>query len=128
MRGFIKYKLLNLTAQSTIEYAVLTACVAGALIGMQFYVKRSTAGRMKQAGDEIGEAYEPMNVNSKMKTDVTSTIDVNQSLVPLSYANGTALKDQYGLPVYGIKSTTQINETTKRGGNEKLGAFEKTLF
>ncbi len=127
MRGFIKHRLLNLTAQSTMEYAVLTACIIAALIGMQFYVKRSIAGRMKQAGDEIGEAYEPKNVNSNIHTDIVSDNSITQKLVPLNVEGGPLL-DQYGQPVYGIKSTSQIEETTTRGGSETLGAYESKLF
>ncbi len=127
MRGFIKHRLSNLTAQSTIEYAVLTACVVAALIGMQFYVKRSTQGRMKQAGDEIGEAYEPKSANSAITTEVTSTITVDQALVPLT-DGGSPMIDDYGLPVYGIKSTTEMDEQTTKGGNEKLGSYESKLF
>lgn len=129
MRGFIKHRLSNLTAQSTIEYAILTACVVAALLGMQFYVKRSTQGRMKQAGDEIGEAYEPLSVTSNIQTNITSNITVNQTLVQLTNATSKEpLVDQYGQPVYGIKSNTQISEDTERGGSETLGVFEKKLF
>lgn len=128
MPGFIKRRLSNLTAQSTIEYAVVTACVVMALVSMQFYVKRSIAGRMKQAGDEIGEAYEPKNVDADINTDYISDVIVNQELVPLKDASGSPLKDRYDQPVYGIKSTAEIYENTERGGHENLGAFEDKLF
>lgn len=44
-----------------IEYAVLTAVVTAALIGMAFYVKRGLAGRWRDGADTFGfgRQYEP---------------------------------------------------------------------
>lgn len=39
---------------SIIEYSLLIAIVAAALIGMQIYVKRAISGNWKQAGDTFG--------------------------------------------------------------------------
>lgn len=49
-------------SMSIIEYAMLIAIVAAALIGMQFYLKRAISGHWKQSGDAIGfgRQYEPV--------------------------------------------------------------------
>jgi len=137
LRFFIKkYSLGKTRAQSTLEYAVVVACVAAALLAMQIYLKRGIQGKLRQAGDEIGEQYAPLNVESQITTETTSNTAINQSLVPLLQADGyNPLLDQYGLPVYGMQTTSDINETTAKINNpdgtsayEKLGAFENGLF
>ena len=39
---------------SIIEYSLLIAIVAAALLAMQFYLKRAVSGRWKEAGDVFG--------------------------------------------------------------------------
>jgi len=41
-------------AVSLIEYCVLLAVVAAALVGMQIYLKRAVCGNWKQTGDVFG--------------------------------------------------------------------------
>ena len=45
--------------QSTVEYAVLIAVVAAALLGVQFYAKRAVQGRVKASADQIGDQFVP---------------------------------------------------------------------
>jgi uncharacterized protein (UPF0333 family) len=49
--------------QSTLEYAVLIIIIVGALLSIQFYIKRSIQGRWKQAADDIGDQYSDGNTN-----------------------------------------------------------------
>ena len=51
-------------AMSVVEYAMLIAIVAAALIGMQFYLRRAVCGHWKQSGDVIGfgRQYDPAPV------------------------------------------------------------------
>jgi len=123
MGSLRKSRLCGLTAQSVLEYAVLIACVAAALIAMQIYMKRGNQGRLRQASDAIGEQYAPLSVNSNVLNRVDSTIIINQTLVPLGN-----MTDEYGLPIYGINSTTNYNETSTRRGTERMGQFEGDLF
>ncbi len=132
-RGVIKlrkHRLFGLIAQSTLEYAVLIACVVSALIAMQIYIKRGMQGRLRQSGDSLGEQYAPNSVDSSIVTTTGSNITITQTLVPLlkNETAGENWTDQYGLPIYGIKSTTNYNETTGRSGNETLGQLENKLF
>ncbi|MDD5465676.1 MAG: hypothetical protein PHP73_05000 [Candidatus Omnitrophica bacterium] len=122
-----KYRLGRPNAQSTLEYAIVVACIVAALIGMQFYVRRGIQGRLRAAGDEIGEQYTPLNVESKITTETTSNTTISQSLVPLK-KDGNPIFDQYGLPVYGMKTEAGIDETTSKSGKETLGEFENGLF
>ena len=45
----------NRKAQSTVEYAVLIAVVAGALLAMQIYMKRGAMGKLRSSTDQIGD-------------------------------------------------------------------------
>lgn len=70
--------------QSTVEYAVLLAIVASALIGMQVYIKRSLQARIRTlagqlapgpAGSgELANQYEPGGTDSIYTTDQTGTV------------------------------------------------------
>lgn len=42
-------------AQSTLEYAVIMAVIAAAIIATSIYVKRGIAGKFKRAADEASE-------------------------------------------------------------------------
>jgi len=119
--------MIKASAQSTLEYAMVVGCVVAALLGMQIYIKRGIEGKLKLAGDEVGEQYAPLNVQSNITTATTSTTTVAQSLVPLN-KDGVPLQDQYGLPVYGIQTDASVDESTQKSGKETLGAFENGLF
>ena len=64
-------------AQSTLEYAVVVACLTAALITMQIYIKRGMQGRFKDAADEIGEQYSTVTTNSSLIQTFTSNVTVN---------------------------------------------------
>lgn len=116
-------------SQSVLEYAVIIACVAAALLAMQIYLKRAIQGRLRQAGDDIGEQYAPVNIDSNMVTTLDSLTTIDSELVPLADEKGNSLVDNYGRPVYGIKTKVDLDhETTKKSGTEKLGQFEQRLF
>lgn len=118
-----KQKLLKISAQSTIEYAVLIACIVAAVIGMQFYLRRGIQGRLRQGGDEIGQQYSATNTGSTTTTITDSTWTINQSLVHLQDKSGAFLyKDD--LPVNGLNTKTTVDETTSKEGKETIGVFE----
>lgn len=110
-----KDRLIKINAQSTVEYAVLIACIAAAAIGMQIYLRRGIQGRLRQGGDEIGQQYSAGNTGSTTTTITNSTWTINQSKINIG--NDTD-------PKYGLKINTTFNETTTKSGNEKIGAFE----
>lgn len=50
---------LNKKGGLALEYAVLTACLVGALIAMQVYGKRALVGKLKESAEQIGSPYAP---------------------------------------------------------------------
>ena len=65
-----KDNLYKHNAQSTLEYAMVIACVVGAIIAMQIYVKRSVQGRLRDAADEVGEQYSAANTTSTFTQNI----------------------------------------------------------
>lgn len=49
--------------QSTLEYVILIIIILGALLSIQFYIKRGIQGRLKSAADDIGDQFSPGNSN-----------------------------------------------------------------
>ncbi len=100
--------------QSALEYAVIIACVVAALVAMQIYIKRGVQGRLRQAADEVGQAYEPKNTTS----DITTTY---------SGKTTTEVKTTKDKGVYETNTTTTIDaenpETEERSGYETVGAM-----
>lgn len=62
--------------QSTLEYAILIVIVIGALVAIQFYIKRGIQGRFKSATDDIGDQFSPGNTDyNRVVTTSSSTRD-----------------------------------------------------
>ena len=87
--------------QSTLEYAVLVTIIIGALLSIQFYIKRGVQGRLKSAADDIGDQYSVGNTNV-IKTTTSSGVT----------------RDTYGVEGQGVSKTTLIGDehtnTTER--------------
>lgn len=115
--------------QMFLEYTVLIAILAAALLGMQIYLKRGVQGKYRQIGDDLGPQYSPksaaavMNVNTPL--GVTNT---QQKLVWLTKEDGSYVTDSYGLRVVGIEANTSIIDQATREGEERVGTFEASLF
>ena len=58
--------------QSTLEYAVLVVIIIGALLSIQFYIKRGVQGRLKSSADDIGDQYSVGNTNVLKSTKTSS--------------------------------------------------------
>lgn len=63
-------------AQSILEYVILICVILSALLIMQFYLKRSYQGRLKQESDTLGQQYSPGHTASLIET-VTATYSVS---------------------------------------------------
>ena len=61
--------------QSTLEYAVLTVVIIGALLTLQVYIKRGVQGRLKSAADDIGDQYSDGNTNEIRTTNRSSNTE-----------------------------------------------------
>jgi hypothetical protein len=70
-------------AQSTLEYAVIIACVVAGLLAMQIYIKRGFQGRFRESADSIGEQYSPTDTSSNITmtfgSDTTTTMNVTEN-------------------------------------------------
>jgi Flp pilus assembly pilin Flp len=71
--------------QSTLEYAVLIVVIIGALLTIQVYIKRSIQGRLKQAGDDIGDQYSDGNTN-----EIKTTIRDSNTLETFNAGNASS--------------------------------------
>lgn len=137
---FHKKKILKKKAQSFLEYSIIIACVAAAYLGLEIYVKRSLQGRLREASDQIGGQYAPKQTEAHSSTKIEPVaVDTDPSLLWLTYPPGTLdkdnidisgqfVKDEFGLPVFGIETTTTLSETVDRSGKEEMDAFEANLF
>lgn len=59
--------------QSTLEYAILIVIIIGALLSIQYYIKRGMQGRWKSNTDDIGDQFSPGNMFSNTTKNVGST-------------------------------------------------------
>jgi len=92
-------------AQSTLEYAIITAVVVASLLAMQIYVKRGLQGRMRSSTDSIGEQYSAGITTSKKIT---------------KYADGTKQEtvERFGLGDHNVAAggaTWNQNEYANKG-------------
>jgi len=97
----------NKKAQATLEYAVLIAVIAGALITMKNYLKRGYQGKMRQNADQMGQQFA-----SKTKVDQgsdTTSISKEKSVEGKSGSASHSFTDQSG------------TETGVDGGDEYWG-------
>jgi Flp pilus assembly pilin Flp len=117
-------RLLNKKAQSTLEYAVVLAVVAGALLAMQIYVKRGIQGRLRSSTDTVGEQYSAGRTTAKFKM---SEID-SQSEETIGYT-GSLVTDPAATTAPGkgithsqIITPGQYTKETLAANQEKITA------
>ena len=75
--------------QSTLEYAVLTVVIIGALLTLQVYIKRGVQGRLKSAADDIGDQYSEGNMNA-VKTTARNSVTEETFKSGVSQTNTTS--------------------------------------
>jgi Flp pilus assembly pilin Flp len=112
-------KMHKRKAQSTLEYTMVVACIAAALMGMGIYVKRGFQGRFREAADQIGEQYSAKTT----KSDMTQTI-FNPSNVTV-----TSTPRWIPLTVNGTTQTYEIIEVNRYEAQNITftpGSYEET--
>ena len=87
--------------QSTLEYAVLIMIIIGALLSIQFYIKRGLQGRLKSATDDIGDQFSPGNTNA-LRTTITNS-STNQTFI-----NGVSRDTLLGTETVDVTSSMNI--------------------
>ena len=75
----------NQRAQATAEYAILAAAVIGVLAIMYGYIRQSAMGRMRGAGDQIGEQLTPGTY------EVTTNVTRSESTSPSGVSSSTII-------------------------------------
>lgn len=111
MRNSVK----KLRGQSTLEYAVIIACIAAALLTMQVYIKRSIQGKLRQAAEEFGEQYDPGSTTGEM------TIELNSDVT-------TEVQTEEVDSVLQTTTTVTTNsEEERRYGTETVGELDSSL-
>lgn len=109
-------KIKNTRAQTSLEYAVIIACIVAALLAMQVYIKRGIAGRLRSAADDIGQQYDPGNTTGDMTLELNSDITTEVETVE---EDGT------------LQTTTTVttnSEAEERYGTETVGELDSSLF
>lgn len=107
---------LNKRGQSTLEYAIIIAVIVGALISMQVYIKRGVQGRLRQATDDIGEAFSPGATTYTHTT--TSSVNSTETTRPTQLTDGTWVSD----------AQTTSNQTQNRVVNESISDFNAEVW
>lgn len=104
--------------QNFMEWTLVITCVVGALLGMQFYVKRALQGRLRAAGDQIGEQYEPGRMSGTLTKTITrasvTTMDMQEK------------KD--GDEFDGSVRAEEFQEQTQSQGTETMAEFGSSLW
>lgn len=109
-------------AQSTLEYAVIIACIVAALIAMQIYIKRGISGRLRAIADDLGEQYAPQKTTSDITTTITSDVTTQvEKKKREGLVDGKEIWDT-------ITTETTNSEVVSRTGSETVQPLEKNLF
>ena len=110
--------LLSKRAQSTLEYAVVIAIIAAALIAMQVYIKRGIQGRMKQASDDVGSQFSPGYTN--ITTVTTSNVKSFENVYQTGNAGDTMATTKANTNHYQHQTS---NATTQNFSSEQWGRW-----
>ena len=73
-------------AQTTLEYITVIIILLGALLAIQFYVKRGLQGRWKSSIDELGDQYDPRVANTFIEHTLTQ--ETNTAIIALNTTGG----------------------------------------
>lgn len=129
------------------EYAVIVACVVGALVAMSVYVKRAMQGRLRQSADELGEQYAPKNTTgiSNIAVDsrsTTVTSNVNEKTMYDDCLKQPGMNDvkcreaadlngngQLDEDVFALRSKTTLDsENSNQSSTETVGPLEDSIY
>ena len=120
----IAARIYRRKAQSALEYAMVVICIAGALIAMHKYIKRSMQGRLRDAADQVGEQYSAQTTKSKLTQTITNPTPV------------TVISKPHFIEVDGekreimeVERTENTNVTVGAGSYEETGKLsDEELF
>ncbi|MFC1675078.1 hypothetical protein ACFL1K_04265 [Candidatus Omnitrophota bacterium] len=129
----------NKRGQITLEFAVLIAVIAAALVAMSIYIKRAAQGSLREAADSIGDQYAPKRVMGISSVESETKIrDTSKTMSELEahIASDRTLDYDFNLNgveneanVYATESYSRLmdSESTETR-NENVWKFGPSLF
>ena len=96
--------------QSALEYIMLFVIVLGAFVATSNYIKRGIQGSWKQSVDNMGEQYDPTNMN----TLINYSINVNSN---------TYIKTQDVAGGFWTNRYDTSNAVERKTGQAAVGAY-----
>ena len=113
-------------AQSTLEYAMVVACIAAALIAMQIYIKRSIQGKIRDSADEIGEQYSAKTTTSDLTQTITNPNPVTITGTPRFVTDPSTGKR---IEIMEVTRHEEMQVGVENGSYEKTGSLsDESLF
>ena len=113
--------------QSTVEYVVVAAAVAAALLSMAVYMKRGFSGNLRASADSVSEQYHPKHSSS----DITQTFSSDTKTVSTLWPDQLVGVNERDEPIFGDTMetvTTITKDTSRRTGSETVGALTGDLW
>ena len=122
--------------QMTLEYAMVIAVVASALIGMSLYIRRGFSGRLRAGADSVSnEPYDPRHATADtmltIVTDSTTTSTLTKDKPVATDPNCSDLSNPScpRQPADVVETTTSLTkDETTRTGSETVGAIGTDLW
>jgi len=113
--------------QSTLEYAMIIAVVVGALLAMQFYMKRGIQGKLRESTDSVGSQYSAGNVTSTVTVEQLAESKAKETF-GLASEDGTT--PAQGVSYYKVMTSAAVKRSAEGGNAEKITKKlnEETLF
>ncbi len=113
-------------AQSVLEYTMVVVCLAGALLTMQIYVKRSIQGRVRDAADEIGEQYSAETTTSSLTQTTATPKDRFVTITGKPKFIDVEVTDATGVKRIEKREIMEITRTEPMTVSIGAGSFEQT--
>lgn len=107
-------EMLRRRGQSTLEYAVVIAVVAGALLLMNHYIRRGVEGKLRESTDQIGEQYSAGNMTSNYDTRQDGEMITKETFGLSTTEEGTF---NQGVSHYEV---TKVPSEIRRSGSEEI--------
>jgi Flp pilus assembly pilin Flp len=109
------------TGQSTLEFAVIIAMVAGALLAMQYYMKRGVEGKLRESTDQMGEQYSAGGTLSTYITDAEKMETRETFGLPKDATSiGDHTTGSQGISYYKIVTAGTTKREATGGNAEKI--------
>ena len=117
--------------QGTLEYGILIAVVIAALLLMATFVRRGYQGRLRQAGEQMGDQFDPFATSANQVTVSVSYQDETttggrtyQESKALSQVQSVIPQDITGTEL-DLSKYGELGEVQVSVGNEETGSWRQ---